>query len=203
MSLVDVKANPIVEITENGIRTEDGVEHELDVLIFATGFDAVDGNYKRMDIRGRGGVSIAEHWKDGPSSYLAVATANFPNMFMILGPNGPFTNLPPTIEVEVEWVSELIGFMEEHELACVEASADKEQEWSQTCRDIADQTLFTKADSWIFGANIPGKPNSVYFYMGGLGAFRETLESVRSDDYRGFKFRPMGASGKVALRAGH
>jgi cation diffusion facilitator CzcD-associated flavoprotein CzcO len=165
VSLVDVKAHPIEEITATGIRTADGVEHELDVLVFATGFDAVDGNYKRIDIRGRDGVSMKDHWADGPSSYLSVATANFPDMFMILGPNGPFTNLPPTIETEVEWVSELIGFMEENELACVETDPESEREWGVTCQEIAAQTLFAKADSWIFGANIPGKPNAIYFYI--------------------------------------
>ena len=191
VSLVDVKANPIEEITAKGIRTADGVEHELDVLVFATGFDAVDGNYKRIDIRGRDNISMKDHWSDGPSSYLSVATAKFPNMFMILGPNGPFTNLPPTIETEVEWVSGLIGFMEQNELACVEPSAQSEHEWGVTCQEIADQTLFAKTDSWIFGANIPGKSNKVYFYMGGLGAFNEHLTAVKNDDYRGFKFKAM------------
>jgi cation diffusion facilitator CzcD-associated flavoprotein CzcO len=203
VSLVDVKANPIEEITAKGIRTADGVEHELDVLVFATGFDAVDGNYKRIDIRGRDNVSICDHWADGPSSYLSVATANFPNMFMILGPNGPFTNLPPTIETEVEWVSELIGFMEENELACVEPDPQSEHEWGVTCQEIADQTLFAKTDSWIFGANIPGKSNKVYFYMGGLGAFSEQLTSVKNNDYRGFKFRAVSVSDKHARIALH
>jgi cation diffusion facilitator CzcD-associated flavoprotein CzcO len=196
VSLVDVKANPIDEITANGIRTADGVEHALDVLIFATGFDAVDGNYKRIDIRGRGNVAMKDHWADGPSSYLSVATSQFPNMFMILGPNGPFTNLPPTIETEVEWVSDLVGFMEENELACVEANAQSEQAWGATCQGIADQTLFAKTDSWIFGANIPGKSNKVYFYMGGLGAFSEELEAVKNDDYRGFKFKGVSVVNK-------
>lgn len=201
VSLVDVKANPIDEITANGIRTADGVEHALDVLIFATGFDAVDGNYKRIDIRGRGNVAMKDHWADGPSSYLSVATSQFPNMFMILGPNGPFTNLPPTIETEVEWVSDLIGFMEENELACVEANAQSEQQWGAVCQGIADQTLFAKTDSWIFGANIPGKSNKVYFYMGGLGAFSEELAAVKNDDYRGFKFKGVSVVNKPSAES--
>jgi cation diffusion facilitator CzcD-associated flavoprotein CzcO len=203
VSLVDVKANPIEEITAKGIRTADGVEHELDVLVFATGFDAVDGNYKRIDIRGRDNVSINDHWADGPSSYMSVATANFPNMFMILGPNGPFTNLPPTIETEVEWVSELITFMEENELACVEADPQSEHEWGVICQEIADQTLFAKTDSWIFGANIPGKSNKVYFYMGGLGAFSEHLTAVKNNEYRGFKFKAVSVTDKHAHKALH
>lgn len=203
VSLVDVKANPIEEITAKGIRTADGVEHELDVLVFATGFDAVDGNYKRIDIRGRDNVSINDHWADGPSSYMSVATANFPNMFMILGPNGPFTNLPPTIETEVEWVSELITFMEENELACVEPDPQSEHEWGVICQEIADQTLFAKTDSWIFGANIPGKSNKVYFYMGGLGAFSEHLTAVKNNEYRGFKFKAVSVADKRAQKALH
>ena len=78
------------------------------MLVFATGFDAVDGNYMRMDIRGRGGQTIREHWEDGPTSYLGITTAGFPNLFMVLGPNGPFTNLPPGIETQVEWIADLI-----------------------------------------------------------------------------------------------
>jgi hypothetical protein len=146
---------------------------------------------------------MKDHWADGPSSYLSVATSQFPNMFMILGPNGPFTNLPPTIETEVEWVSGLIGFMEENELACVEAKAQSEHEWGAICQGIADQTLFAKTDSWIFGANIPGKSNKVYFYMGGLGAFSEELTAVKNDDYRGFKFKGVSVVDTHAQKALH
>lgn len=187
VSLVHVGENPIKKITPNGVMTADGVEHELDILVFATGFDAVDGNYKRMDLRGRDGVSISEHWKDGPSAYLSLGTANFPNMFMVLGPNGPFTNLPPSIETEVEWISDTIRHMEENGFATIEPAPDAEEAWTVTCADIASHTLFPKADSWIFGANIPGKKNTIYFYMGGLGSFREILADVSQDNYRGFK----------------
>lgn len=199
VELVDVKANPIKEVTASGIKTEDGTEHELDVLIFATGFDAVDGNYKRMNIYGRHGIAIQDHWKNGPSSYLSVATANFPNMFMILGPNGPFTNLPPTIETEVEWVSEMIGYMEENKLSIVEPNSEAENQWSKTCREIADKTLFAKADSWIFGANLPGKPHSVYFYLGGLGSFREILQATKEANYHGFKFEGQDSSSNKSM----
>ncbi len=114
VTLVNVKENPIIRVTQEGIVTEDGTLHELDVLIFATGFDAVDGNYVRADIRGRNGQSIKEHWVNGPTSYLGVATSGFPNMFMILGPNGPFTNLPPSIEAQVEWIAEAVRHVVGH-----------------------------------------------------------------------------------------
>ncbi|MGD1597919.1 flavin-containing monooxygenase [Mycolicibacterium septicum] len=186
VELVDIKENPIVEVTPDGIRTADGVEHELDVLVFATGFDAVDGNYKRFDLRGRGGVTMADQWKDGPSSYLGMAVADFPNMFMVLGPNGPFTNLPPSIETQVEWMTDLIDHVEQAGFSAVESTAQAERDWTATCREIAAATLFPKAQSWIFGANIPGKPNTVYFYLAGLGAYRNALSDCKGNGYKGF-----------------
>lgn len=188
VELVDVKENPIAEITPAGVRTSDGVEHEIDILIFATGFDAVDGNYKRFDLRGRNGLTMADYWKDGPSSYLGVAVANFPNMFMVLGPNGPFTNLPPSIETQVEWSTELIEHVEQTGFSAVEPTADAEQDWTATCCEIALATLFPKAQSWIFGANIPGKKNTVYFYLAGLGAYRNALSECKDAGYKGFQF---------------
>ena len=190
VELVDVKATPIVEITPRGVRTADGVEHALDMLIFATGFDAVDGNYTKMDLRGRHGESISEHWRGGPTSYLGVTVANFPNMFMVLGPNGPFTNLPPSIETQVEFGFDLVAKAEREGLKSIEATQAAEDGWGATCRDVANATLFPKAESWIFGANIPGKPNVVMFYMAGLGAYRSVLAEVVQADYRGFEFRP-------------
>ena len=187
VSLVDVKANPIVEMTPRGARTADGVEHALDMLIFATGFDAVDGKYVRIDIRGRDGLPIQEHWKAGPTSYLGVATANYPNMFMVLGPNGPFTNLPPSIETQVEWISDLIKEANARKVQTVEVSPEAEARWGKTCHEIANATLFPKCESWIFGANIPGKTNTVYFYLAGLGQYRRCLGEVERDGYAGFR----------------
>lgn len=187
VTLQDVKNNPIQHIKENGVLLEDGEFVELDMLICATGFDAVDGNYLRMDLKGRKGLSIQDHWKDGPSSYLAVTTANFPNMFMVLGPNGPFTNLPPSIETQVEWISDALGYALENDIKTIEAVKEKEQQWSETCQEIADATLFSKSESWIFGANIPGKKNTVYFYLGGLKNYREVLAGSKAGKYVDFK----------------
>jgi cation diffusion facilitator CzcD-associated flavoprotein CzcO len=187
VELVSIKENPIREITPAGVRTADGVEHELDVLVFATGFDAVDGNYRAMDLRGRGGRHINEHWADGPTSYLGVSKAGFPNMFMILGPNGPFTNLPPSIEAQVEWIGELIRNAERNGVRTVEPTQAAEDGWTATCEEIANMTLFPQAESWIFGANIPGKKNTVMFYMAGLGAYRQQLAEVADAGYKGFE----------------
>ncbi|MBB3082478.1 flavin-containing monooxygenase [Geodermatophilus sabuli] len=187
VSVADIKAHPIVEITPDGLRTADGRTHELDVLVLATGFDAVDGNYLAMDLRGRGGRSINEAWAEGPASYLGTSTAGFPNLFMILGPNGPFTNLPPSIETQVEWIGTLVAEAQERGTA-VEASTEAERAWTETCRTIADMTLFPRVDSWIFGANIPGKTQTVMFYMGGLANYRAQLAEVADDGFRGFEF---------------
>jgi len=187
VSLVSIKENPITEITPTGVRTADGAEHDLDVLVLATGFDAVDGNYRAMDLRGRDGVSINEHWDRAPASYLGVATAGFPNMFMILGPNGPFVNLVPAIETQVNWICELIGAAERTGAGAVEATQAAEDSWTATCQEIAGYTLFPKAQSWIFGANIPGKTNAVMFYMAGLSAYRQKLAEIAAADYSGFE----------------
>jgi cyclohexanone monooxygenase len=186
---VAIKENPIREITAKGVVTEDGVLHKLDVLVFATGFDAVDGNYRRMTISGRGGLNINDHWDGQPTSYLGIATANFPNWFMVLGPNGPFTNLPPSIETQVEWISDTIGYVERTGVRAIEPTPEAESAWTATCTDIANMTVFTKVDSWIFGANVPGKKPSVLFYLGGLGNYRAVLADVTEGGYQGFALK--------------
>jgi cyclohexanone monooxygenase len=143
------------------VRTADGVEHSLEVLAFATGFDALHGNYRSMDLRGRGGRHINEGWSDGPSSYLGLSTHCFPNLFVILGPNGPFTNPPPSIESQVDRISETIRHAERSGIATVEPSQEAEDGWTKTREEIANMTLFPKIESWIFGANIPGKKNTI------------------------------------------
>ena len=187
VELVSIKENPIEQITPAGVETADGVEHALDVLVLATGFDAVDGNYRAMDLRGRGGRHIDEHWGDGPTSYLGVSKAGFPNMFMILGPNGPFTNLPPSIEAQVDFIGELIRTAEREGVRTVEPTQAAEDAWTATCEEIANMTLFPQAESWIFGANIPGKKNAVMFYMAGHSAYRQKLGEVAERGYEGFE----------------
>ncbi|MDO8944713.1 MAG: cyclohexanone monooxygenase, partial [Desulfobacterales bacterium] len=189
VDLVSVLENPIVEITPTGVKTADGVVHELDVLVFATGFDAVDGNYRRMNLQGIGGKTINEHWADAPTSYLGVATAGFPNMFMILGPNGPFTNLVPALEVQVEFITKLIQRAEKHQVV-VEATQEAEDEWTELCLTIAGYTLFSKTDSWIFGANIPGKKHTVMFYLAGMGAYAGVLAETEAANFKGFSLKP-------------
>ena len=117
---------------------------------------------------------------------LGISTAGFPNMFMILGPNGPFTNLPPSIETQVDWIGELIGNAERNGMRTVEPTPEAEDSWTATCEAIANMTLFPQAESWIFGSNIPGKKSAVMFYMAGIGAYRQKLGEVADAGYEGF-----------------
>jgi cyclohexanone monooxygenase len=198
VSLVNVKENPILRVTQKGIVTEDGVLHELDVLVFATGFDAVDGNYVKVDIRGRNGHSVKEHWGNGPTSYLGIATSGFPNMFMILGPNGPFTNLPPSIEAQVEWIADAVRHVAATETGRIDVLPAAETDWTDTCVEVASATVFGSVDSWIFGANVPGKKRSVLFYLGGLSEYRRILAAESAAGYPNFNVRvpplPVGAT---------
>jgi cation diffusion facilitator CzcD-associated flavoprotein CzcO len=186
VSLVDIRENPISEITPAGVRTADGVEHELDVLVFATGFDAVTGSYLRMDIRGRGGEALREHWRDGASSYLGIAVPGFPNMFMVYGPNTVFSNLPPAIETQVEWISDLVTAAEADGITSVEATAEAETAWTAACEELAGHTLFSKVDSFINGGNIPGKKTQAFFFFAGLAGYRQKLREVTDAGYSGF-----------------
>ena len=127
---------------------------------------------------------MRDKWKDGPLGYLGMMEADFPNLFMILGPNGPFTNLPPSIETQVEWFSDTIKMMEAKGLKSIEPTEAARDEWVALCRTIADMTLFPKADSWIFGANIPGKKNAVMFYLAGLGNYRAAIDAVKDGGYQ-------------------
>jgi cation diffusion facilitator CzcD-associated flavoprotein CzcO len=186
VDIVCLRENPLDKIVPQGIQTHDGTIHELDVLIYATGFDAVDGAYKVLDLYGRGGKPMKDHWGSGPTSYLGISTHDFPNMFMIMGPNGPFSNLPPAIEIQVEYIADLVARAEAAG-GTIEVTKDAEDDWTRTCQEIVDQTVFPHAQSWFFGANIPGKPNVVTFYMGGLSGYLTELEGITNEDYRGYQ----------------
>jgi cation diffusion facilitator CzcD-associated flavoprotein CzcO len=184
VTLVDVHGNPIEEITETGIRTADGTIHELDVIVLATGFDAVSGNQLKIHHEGVGGVTLHDKWHDRPRTHLGLMTAGFPNMFMIYGPMGPFTNQPPAHEAQVEWVSRSIEHVRKHDLGSIEATLDAENAWISECDEIANQTLFAVVDSWINGSNIPGKPVTNMFYMAGMAAYMDKMQFEEDTEYR-------------------
>jgi cyclohexanone monooxygenase len=194
VSLVDIKASPIARITARGIQTEDA-EHDLDAIIFATGFDAVTGNYLKIDHRGRGGTSLRDKWARRPRTHLGMMTAGFPNLFMIFGPMGPFTNQPPAHEAQVNWIADVVRDVRERGMDAIEPAREAEDRWIETCDEIAYATLFPETDSWINGANIPGKPVTVMFYMAGMGAYMGQLREAADGGYADFVFdkQPVGA----------
>ena len=187
VSLVDVKTNPIEAVTERGVRVG-GVEHELDVLILAMGFDAFTGALLSMNITGRAGLPLAEKWAEGPNTYLGIASAGFPNLFMITGPQSATVlyNNPLAIEDHVEFASDAIAHLIAHELDTIEPTPEAEAGWVRTIHDMAQQTLFPMADSWYMGANIPGKPRGLLTFVGGAPAYRQICADVVADGYRGF-----------------
>ncbi len=188
--LVDVKESPILEITETGIQTASN-HFELDIIIFATGYDGMTGPLFKIDIRGRNGVTLKDKWENGASvqTYLGLATASFPNLFMITGPESPsvLVNMPIAIEQHVEWIAQCIDYLREHDIDVMETNAEAEQAWSKHCREIANETLYVKGDSWYTGANIAGKPRSFLIYLGGFDYYTKRCQEVAQNNYEGFQ----------------
>lgn len=189
VDVVDIKDNPIDHLDGNEVVLADGDRHELDMLIFATGFDAVDGNYMRLNLTGRGGLTIQDHWKDGAHTFLGIINVDFPNMFMVLGPNSPFSNLPPAIEIQVDMITDLIKETLDRGARQIEPTPEAERGWLEVCRELTEATILPRAKSWIFGANIPGKPYTLTFYMGGYVGYKHVLADIRQSNYAQFAFR--------------
>ncbi|MDX6379274.1 MAG: hypothetical protein QOI57_298 [Rubrobacteraceae bacterium] len=191
VELVNVRDAPIQEITPTGLRTQDG-DYEFDVLVFATGFDAITGPIDNIDIRGRGGQLLREKWADGPRTYLGLTSAGFPNLFFITGPQSPsvLSNMPVSIEQHVEFVSGIIERMQERGLELIEPTAEAEEEWTDHAQEVAYATLFPESATWYMGANIPGKPQVFLPYLGGVGPYRQKCDEIAANDYEGFAFTP-------------
>jgi len=187
VELVDIRHSPIEEITAKGIRTEDA-EYELDIIVFATGFDAMTGSFFKMDIRGRNDISLEEKWSEGPKTYLGLQVAGFPNMFMITGPGSPsvLSNMPVSIEQHIEWIADFVESLREHGIETAEADPDAETAWVSHVNEVAEPTMFMLANSWYLGANIPGKPRVFMPYAGGVGIYREKCDEIAGNGYEGF-----------------
>jgi cation diffusion facilitator CzcD-associated flavoprotein CzcO len=188
VSLVDVRAAPIDAITPAGIRTRDA-EYNLDIIVFATGFDAMTGPLLRMDIRGRDGLSLAEAWKAGPQNYLGLQVAGFPNLFTITGPGSPsvLCNMPIAIEQHVEWITDCIAHMRLRGLSRIEPRAEAMDRWVQQVNEAANATLLPQVPhSWYLGANVPGKPRVFMPYAGGMPVYRQICTDIAAAGYAGF-----------------
>jgi cyclohexanone monooxygenase len=186
VDIVDIKTTPIIEITPAGIKTSDGTLYELDMLIFATGFDAVEGSYNRCEIIGRNGQTLRNHWSQRVTSLYGLAVPSFPNLFMIVGPNSPATNNPPIIETQVDFIAKAISKAGNDKAANIEATDEAEEWWTGVCDEACEGSLFKKTKSWFFGSNIPGKPFCTRFYFPGMKEYRKNLEVCVDFGYKGF-----------------
>ena len=188
VDLVNLRETPIECITPRGIKTSDS-EFNLDIIVFATGFDAMTGSLLKMDIQGRQGVTLQKAWQAGPLNYLGLQVPGFPNMFTITGPGSPsvLCNMPPAIEHHVEWITSCIEHLQKNKCDSIEASQEASERWVETVNAAANETLLPQAKhSWYLGANVPGKPRVFMPYPGGFLRYRTTCEEVVNKGYAGF-----------------
>ena len=193
--LVDLRETPIRQITPTGIRTTEQDFH-LDVIVFATGFDAMTGTFFKIDIRGRNGLALRRKWSEGPMTYLGLQVAGFPNMFMITGPGSPsvLSNMPVSIEQHIDFIADFITWMRERNVETAEADPQAEEQWVAHVNEVANTTLYVHANSWYLGANIPGKPRVFMPYPGGVGPYRQKCNEIARHGYPGFILTKAAAS---------
>ncbi|WP_313806734.1 NAD(P)/FAD-dependent oxidoreductase [Sphingobium sp.] len=187
VELVDAKANAIVEITSEGIRTQ-VKNHQLDAIVFATGYDAMTGALLNIRITGSGGRRLSDDWSHGPQSYLGISVSGYPNMFLITGPGSPsvISNVVMSIEQHVEFIAGILEDLRDAGVERFEASEEAQAGWAAHVREVAGRTLLVKSNSWYVGANIPGKPRVFMVYVGGVHVYRRVCERVRKRGYTGF-----------------
>ncbi|KAK1232531.1 hypothetical protein PQX77_004339 [Marasmius sp. AFHP31] len=193
VTLVDVNEAPIERITPKGVKTGDGKEHEFDILILATGYDAVTGGITQIDVRSTDGVSIGDRWKDGVRTYLGMMVKGYPNMFFTYGPQAPtsFSNGPSCVELQGEWLTDLLKHARDNNITHIEAEAKAEQEWRDYNQKVAETGLWHKAKSWYMGANIPGKKIEQLNFTGGIPTYRTKLEECKKHNYAGMELKTL------------
>ena len=191
VTLVDLRADPIESVCPNGIQTAAGL-HELDVIIYATGFDAMTGALNSIDVRGRGGASLREFWtEEGPLSYLGLAVAGFPNLFTIQGPGSPSAaaNFVAAMEQNVEWIGACVSYLREHGFRTIEALPEAQQEWVDQATALVAATVLVhpSCSSWYNGGNVPGKKRMYMGYTAGIPEYRRRCDEIADAGYAGFK----------------
>lgn len=190
VTLVDLRESPITAVTPAGIQTEGGL-HELDVIVYATGFDAMTGALTRIDVRGRDGMSLRDYWaSEGPLSYLGLAVAGFPNLLTVQGPGSPSaaTNFVTALEQHVEWIADCLGHLREQGLRSIEASTSAQREWIDHATSIVAATVLVhpSCNSWYNGANVPGKKRMYMGYTAGIPEYRRRCDEIAANGYTGF-----------------
>ena len=194
VTLVDIRATPIERIVPEGVQTSDGTR-AFDMIVFATGFDAVLGGFEQMDIRGVGGLTLKQKWRDGPRTMLGMQSVGFPNMLTLVGPqnSATFCNIPRCIEQNVEWVTDLMKHMRAHGHERIEPTPEAEAEWVQHVHETAAPMLFNQVDSWFMGinSNVEGRDHRTFLlYAGGAPRYRDRCDEIARNNYRGFVFGP-------------
>ncbi len=186
VSLVDLRETPIETITPTGVRTT-GENYDLDVIILATGFDAMTGALSRIDVRGREGLALRDAWEAGPRTYLGLMTHGFPNLFTVTGPGSPsvLTNMVVSIEHHVDWISDTVAHLDEAGRTTIEADAEAQEQWVDYVNAIAGLTVFPTCNSWYLGANVPGKTR-VFMPLPGFPGYATMVADITADGYRGF-----------------
>ena len=192
VALVDIRETPIERITKTGIKTTDA-EYHFDLIVFATGFDAVTGPLFALNLTGVGGVTLQDAWKNGPQSYLGLMVSGFPNLFTVNGPSSPsvLANMLQTIEHHVDWIVDCIAYADKKGFARIDADEATQVAWAHEVASMAETTLYTKANSWYMGANVPGKPRVFLMYIGGLDNYVTRCDQIARDGYVGFNFSPV------------
>ncbi len=187
VTLVDLTKTPIETITETGIKTTDQTR-DFDVIVYAIGFDAMTGALNAIDIKGRGGQTLKDKWAEGPKTYLGLMVSGFPNMFLVTGPGSPsvLSNMMVSIEQHVDWISDCLAYLGNHQLGVIEATSEAEGEWVDHVNEVGDTTLYPLANSWYMGANVPGKPRVFMPYIGGVPVYREKCDEIAAGGYTGF-----------------
>lgn len=187
VSLVDVKSAPITGLTKTGLETTDAA-YDLDVIVMATGFDAVTGALKRIDVTGVDGVKLADKWQEGPTSYFGLLVSGFPNLFMIHGPLSPgaLSQMITSGEWQVDYTAKVIDDLEKDGYSRIDTTEEAEQNWAAEVNGAAAHTVYNLADSWYNGKNIEGKKGGFMIYVGGFPRYRELSEGAVRNDYEGF-----------------
>ncbi|MDC0110321.1 NAD(P)/FAD-dependent oxidoreductase [Alphaproteobacteria bacterium] len=188
IDLIDLRSDPIKHIDRKGIQTNQN-HFDLDIIVFATGYDAMTGPLLNMNITGKANLKLSDLWKEGPKTFLGLQIPEFPNLFTITGPGSPsvLTNMPMAIEQHVEWIRDCISYMNKKGYSLIETSKKASEDWGDEVNAVANKTLLpTVKHSWYLGANIPGKPQVFMPYAGGLPKYDEICNESKNNNYKGF-----------------
>lgn len=195
VKLVDIRSNPIEKITATGVHTTDGNDYDVDVLVYATGFDAVTGSFNAIEFEGIGGTKLRDVWGEGIQTYLGLTVKNFPNMFMIMGPHQMFGNIPRSIEYAVQWTAEFIEWAVENQVTYCEATDEGVAAWTEHVHECGKGLLANEVDSWMTGVNknlAHKQKRSMTRYNGPAPGYRKRCEEVKAQGYSTFVLKKAG-----------